>query len=597
MKIIKSTAAVMLAAGILAGTTSCVITSGNSAETADETFHEPLTIYAPLYELDDFIAVVQSRYPEIRFEILPYSGANTTAFTLEKFECGDIPDIFAMTYNLPKYNDVSDKLLDMSGFAFTDNFKESCLNDVTVESGAIYALPCHYQCFGITYNKTLLEKHGWELPENFADLEELSEKAKQAGVRLALNQLQYPGYGFQYFCNICDTGFLSTMGGRRWQSAYLNGTANASGSPEMLGCLAMLEKWRDIGMLNGDGDLLSDDGQKQEFLKGNTIFMLGSDSINNDTSDEFGLMPYISEDGKQNVFILNVRRYFGLSSSLDQPGNEQKLKDALHVMEVFSTVEGMDALGGEAIRKSSLLPLKDAPISEDNYYYSIAGELSNGHSSPFIYSGWENAIVPVGDEMIAFMTGRAELDDVINVIDASQGSVVNNTPEALTTVTEHISQEDCARLVGTAFANSTGSELALVSLNKWIKGHTNTQNPNGVSGSLYPVMVTDEEICAIVPTGWKGTISTVTLTGARIRELLEQGFDRYGDGLTYPYALVAPDGFQLEPDRTYKLAICGVTDEVAAEGDIQDSGVVGLEAVKQMVSEFDELSADDIVWK
>lgn len=83
------------------------------------------------------------------------------------------------------------------------------------ESGAIYALPSHYQCQGITYNKTLLEKHGWELPQSLDDLRELSEKAQQAGVRLALNELQFSGYGFQYLCNICDTGFLSTLDGRQ----------------------------------------------------------------------------------------------------------------------------------------------------------------------------------------------------------------------------------------------------------------------------------------------------------------------------------------------------------------------------------------------
>lgn len=590
-------AAFLLTAALLTQLAGCALTRGNSAETSDEALHEPLTIFAPLCELDEFFDVVHEKYPEIRFDIIPYSGANTTAYMLEKYQCGDIPDIFAMTYNIPKYTDVSDRLLDLSGYGFTDNYKENCLSDVTTESGAIYALPSHYQCFGITYNKTLMETQGWQIPENLADLEELSAEAEKAGVRLALNQLQYPGYGFQYLCNICDTGFLSTMDGRRWQSDYLDGSANVSDTPEMLECLSMLEKWRDIGMLNGDGDTVSDKNQKEEFLKGDTLFMLGNSGLDNDSDSEFGLMPYISEDGRQNVYILSVRRYFGLGKSLGQPGNEQKLKDAIHVMEVLSTVEGMDALGGEVIMKSSLLPLRDAPISEDNYYAAIAEELSSGHTAPFIYSGWENAIVPVGEEVTSFITGQSGLDDVVRAIDDSQDEVVNNVVEAFTTVTEQISQEDCARLVGTAFARSTDSELALVSLNKWITGHTSTQNPEGVSGSLYPVEVTEQEICAITPTGWKGTISTVTLTGARISELQQIGYDRCGDGQTYPYLLVAPEGFTIDPDRTYKLVICGAADEVKEEGSIQDSGILGLESVKELMSEFDEFSAGKIVWK
>ena len=36
--------------------------------------------------------------------------------------------------------------------------------------------------YGITYNKTLLREHGWELPNSFAELEELAAKTKEAGM-------------------------------------------------------------------------------------------------------------------------------------------------------------------------------------------------------------------------------------------------------------------------------------------------------------------------------------------------------------------------------------------------------------------------------
>ena len=49
-------------------------------------------------------------------------------------------------------------------------------------------------------------------------------------------------------------------------------------------------------------------------------------------------MPYLSEDGSQNVYILNVTRYHGLSKKLEE--NPQKLEDALKVMEILSSVEG-----------------------------------------------------------------------------------------------------------------------------------------------------------------------------------------------------------------------------------------------------------------
>ena len=40
------------------------------------------------------------------------------------------------------------------------------LQDV-FDNGAIYLLPSTTNCYGITYNKTLLKKYGWEPPAFF----------------------------------------------------------------------------------------------------------------------------------------------------------------------------------------------------------------------------------------------------------------------------------------------------------------------------------------------------------------------------------------------------------------------------------------------
>lgn len=67
-------------------------------------------------------------------------------------------------------------------------------------------IPTYYDCIGITYNKTLLEKNGWTLPKSF---KELAPQVEAAGYQLAIDQIQYPDYGFQYLCNILDTEYLN----------------------------------------------------------------------------------------------------------------------------------------------------------------------------------------------------------------------------------------------------------------------------------------------------------------------------------------------------------------------------------------------------
>ena len=125
---------------------------------------------------------------------------------------------------------------------------EARLQDIS-DDGAIYMLPSAYSCIGITYNKTLLEEHGWSLPKSFTDLENLAAEAKEAGVQLCLAQTEYPGYGFQYMCNIADAGFLGTLDGKRWQKDYLSGKANVSGTPGMMQAMAQRCKMIQIRLL------------------------------------------------------------------------------------------------------------------------------------------------------------------------------------------------------------------------------------------------------------------------------------------------------------------------------------------------------------
>lgn len=485
--------------------------------------------------------------------------------------------------------------MDLSGYDFTDNFVQARLREVTVD-GAVYMLPLSYSCIGVTYNKTLLDKNGWALPTNLKEMEALKEKVEDAGYIFCVDKIQYPGYGFQYLCNILDTGFLSTTDGLRWQDAFLNGEANVSNTPKMLESMQLLQRWKDIGLLTTENASLSDTETANLYMEGNILFCVGNtDDLTkeNGTESQFKLMPYLSEDGDRNVFILNVGRYVGLNKHLEEKGNEQKLQDALHVMELISTEEGMWALHDQ--RGSALLPLKDAKIEPTSYYSDVVGDLNDGHTAPFIYSGWDNLIVPVGNVMMDFIGDKATLQDVIDVIDENQKNAGNASAYAYTTLTETLNTGDCAKLLGIAFAKAVGADAALISKNEYHVGDKE-MNWDGVSGSLYALPVTENDIVTINPTGWHRNIETLTLTGKRLKELAQTGYDRLGDGNTYPYEFVTKSGTTLEDDKTYTVVVCGATEAVQKEGNLQDSGVLGLDVLKNWFSQFETLSRKDIVW-
>lgn len=567
------------------------------SEMSSNNVHEAITIQSSFRNMSAFIDAVHEKYPEINLEVIPYSGANYTAYVKAQIAAGDMPDIYCTTYYTPGHDDVSDRLIDMSGYAFTDCYAEARLRDVT-DDGAIYMLPMYYNCIGITYNKTLLEKHGWKLPNSLQELEKLAPKVRKAGCQLALDQIQFPDYGFQYFCNIMSTNYLNTPDGRKWQERFLDGDATMADTQEMVQNMEILEKWREIGMLNGNGNPKNDEETRRKMAEGNTLFMLGSSNLFKDeeTEDEFGLMPYLSEDGTQNAFIMNVSRYIGLNKHLEDKGNEQKLEDALHVMEVLSTVKGMKALN-QSYANTSLLPLKDYVVESEGYYADIEDKLNAGVMAPFIYDGWENLIVATGRGMLSFIRGDSGLREVVQTFDENQHLIVDNSMAAYTKVTEKLDTSACAKAIGICFAKASGADLALISKNKWYKlTKAKDLNFEGVSGALYPLPVTDQEITSILPTGWTGNIETVSLSGKRILQLAEMGYDRNGDGKTFPYELVTPEKLALDEKGIYTVAICGVTEEVAEEGKLTDTGILGLTAAQEYFRQFDALALEDIVW-
>lgn len=310
-------------------------------------------------------------------------------------------DIYFGSMYVPAVTDVSDHLLDMSAYPFTDSFTDQRLREVT-DDGHIYMLPLYYSVLGITYNKTLLDEHGWTLPTSLEELEALAPQVEAAGCQLALDQVQFPGYGFQYLFNILSAGYANTIEGRKWQNSFLAGEENALDNADLVAQSQDIQRWRDVGMLNFSGDPDSDTSTRAAFLEGNTLFMIGNlTSVSpEESSDEFGFMPYLSENGTENTYVANVTKFVGLNKHLADPGNEQKLEDALHVMEVICTVDGMRALSVN-MGADVLVPLKDFVIPEESVYKPIEQALNEGYLHRLGECGG-----PCGGEDVLLYEGR-----------------------------------------------------------------------------------------------------------------------------------------------------------------------------------------------
>ena len=582
----------VLAAASLAGcgTAGSSSAPGSSTAAPANAIHEPITIITAKRDYTDFLELLHAQYPEINVQFEPYRGQNTSGYLRKQLETGCMPDIYTTTYAWE--NELqAEHLIDLSQYSITDLYSPSQMLHTDVD-GATYLLPYDYSILSVGCNTSLFERNGWAIPQSFADVQALLPALQAAGVTPAVCLNYLPGFGFQYFCNVADTVFLNTLEGRQWQRAFLSGEATASQGLET--SAEVFQQWVDAGLVNMDTAAYQNGLSNAQFMQGNTAFYLGTLSRytqNGDgTGDQYQPLPYLSPDGSTNVYVLQFTHYYGLNKALEEPGNEQKLEDALHFLEVLSTLDGLGAL--HINTDNTLCALQDFTLPETHPYHHALRLINSGHAAPFLYTGWESYIAEFGNAVRSWTAGEITGTQALAQLDELQQQTLAAGTPVYAQVTETLTTAQTAQFIGQAYISKAGVDAALISYNVWKLGvDALHENLYGVSGKLLPGKLTEEDIVSVLPTGWYNTIPTVTLTGERIREIVAKGYDQNQNDDPYPYALVIRPGLTLDDTATYTVAYAGLEDAIVSASIPQDSGVVGLDAAKAYCKQVGSISS------
>lgn len=594
----KRAAAVLLAA-LLGGCSGAASSGAATGETASgaqtaASDHEPLTwTTRASTDYADFIDALHEVYPEINIELISYSGYNTTEYSNVQLKAGDISDIFAVSYP-PSDELQQENLIDLSGQDFISNINLKTVSDLSVD-GAVYLLPTNMSLFGVYYNKTLFAEHGWQVPTSLTELEALIPQIEAAGVTLAECTTQYMGASFAYFFDTNAPEYFTTLDGISWMRSYLSGDAAAAGNLE-----AQVERFQhliDLGLLPVGATPTTDSETVARFREGNTAFLITNSgqrfTQNEDgTGDEYGLLPYLSQDGSNNIIITNMGMYVGISKSVQD--NPQKLEDALKVMSFLATQEGQAALVSS---NNTLSPLKDNEVDESDPMYEMSKLVDAGKSMSLVYSGWEEYVTEIGENAYAMMQGKMTGEEFIAAMDALQAEVqaAGSLPE-LAAVEEDLTLEQTAYLVGAAYAKATGADCALISLGGY--HGPGLQNARGVNGKIYAsVPLTANVVSTFNPLSTTKVIRLMTLTGAEIKQFVSEGYFRGTDPTPFPYLLVTKEGVELDDAAVYTVACAEESDARGEQGQIRDSDVVGQDAIEEYLTAIGTVSSESILWK
>ena len=565
-------------------------TAAETTETAaTASDHEPLTITSfNNIVTEEFIAAVHEVYPDINFEIISYAGKNGSGYAQFSLEEGDIPDIYVST--LPFAADKqAEYLLDLSNQDFINEYSTSMLNSLD-QNGSIYLLPSGYTVAGITYNKTLMDEYGWQVPTSLEELEALIPQIEEAGLKPFACASELDGFPFNYFFSIGNTVWFGTQDGVQWKNAFPQGEADAASADGLRDVVELFQRYIDDGIITSE-HVSNDD----YFACGDTVFDLniGISSYEYTTEDgetyEFGIMPWLSVDGSNNMLTRNVSRYFGVSKELAEPGNEQKLEDALDLMRFIASPAGQEAiLGSGSIWMS---PLNGSEMSEDHPYYEVADTINSGHTVQMVYVGWEDLIIPVAQDVRQLISGELSEDEFIAALDETYAEVADGTTDDYGVLTETLDLQQTAELCAIAMGEAANADCALVSLNEY--HGDGLSNKLGIGWYLYASDIDMARINMVAPNA--STVSVLQLTGAEIKAIVEAGLDSDENGDPYDYVLVVKDGAELEDDATYSLAFA--TGSVLGYEDAEQVLEVSpQDALGAFTGALGEFGAADIVW-
>lgn len=345
--------------------------------------HEPITIISAHKDYKKLVELVHKTYPQIRLEIRNYEGTDCSADTAEQLVSAEMPDIY-FTDIAWNEKDQTAHLVDLSRYRVSEMYDPVRLDEFDIDGG-IYLLPYEFHVCGIGYNKTLLEKHHIDVPQSFRQLrEETIPALKKAGIGIAESQIDSPESAFEQFFGVMDAGYF--------------------------------QQWIDCDMMKMKQD---NRDSLEHFKEGNTAFFVGDmetfSEYDDGTGDQYGLMPYLSEDGSQNMYANMISCCFGLNKELERKGHEQKLQDALHVLEIISGEEGCRVLMEES--SAAMCAAKKWRLPPDSPYAEVLDRINKGQMAFRVYDGWEDLIVPFGEKIMEWVQGSCSAQEALRTLD------------------------------------------------------------------------------------------------------------------------------------------------------------------------------------
>lgn len=380
--------------------------NGNSGDQVELTLFSSLTTEDEQKALTDVVAQFEEENPDIKIDVnLP--TAEYESMLRVKMGANDMPDLFdTHGWAVNRYGEYTMDLRDMDWIEDLDPALESIFTD---EDGKVYAYPLNQAKDGFTYNKTLLNELGIEVPRTFDEfvsvLKEIRDETDGEVV-----PFWFPGsdrYSVGYFFDLMSTPLLTTAEGHDYSEELLDGSfdwSNYTYLPEQF--LMMQEE----DLLNEDILTAQMHERAQLFAQNKVAFVAGTmqvgavHELNEDI--EIGVMPLpaIHEGGPMS-WVGGERHTFSISKDTEHEEEAKRFIDFLAQPEIAKQVaEKMD------------LPAGLTTVSPDIYFQGDYDEFADVNVEPY----FDRVFLPSGMWDVYGTTAQELLSDQLTPEEVSE---------------------------------------------------------------------------------------------------------------------------------------------------------------------------------
>ena len=507
------------------------------------------------------------------------------------FKNNDLPADIVFTASRTDDEWLKDSCLDLMGNTnIASLLTPTTVSNCTTDDGAMYQFPVSSKMIGITYNETLMQEMGWELPENYDDMLKLKNQCEQAGVKFAVSDGSLTGHGFNWLFHLMGSQWLSTLDGTSWLENYQAGKATID---EFKAQCEYFRKWTESGLW-GEWRSMEADGatvfstQRYLFWFGitNSIDSYEGPELSEDGTetgrilhDTYKTMPWISENGSNNCFTRYDNAWMYLNKNLEK--NKTKLDKAVKIVEYMATENAINL--AVATAKDAYVAVNDFKITDDRIYSEYKEEISEGYVQPWFYNEFDgDSIVLTGEKINAYIAGEGSYEDIFETLDRCNENALNSNIEVLGTATEKLGCEKVAEIVAASGAialdktledeNISGkTEVSIIpytenfgDMQPWIEAAV-------VSSFMYEGDLDYACYNSLIPPNVTA-VCGIYMTGKDIKSLVSSGFDpsdRFTDASgnskfdsenygPYPYKCLVKGGTveSLEDNAEYLVCLC-----------------------------------------